>query len=182
MNNLFETIIKDSLTKAQLQRRLRILKDFIAFRLFNLGPDQAAMDYKKQIEYFLTLQQKNILELDLLRQEGNWMSSLGKEFFDQFNSQNYNSFFSDLQREVNNLATIVVYMPVDLPEARKSEIGVWFKKNVSPLTIYEVGFDPNLIGGCAFSYKGVYRDYSLRERINQNKQTILSSLREFKKG
>jgi hypothetical protein len=75
-NELITKLISTTFTKPQLIRRIRVLKDFVFFRLFNLTPEQLKLPLDKQIQLFLALHQKDILELNLLRQEGNWMTAL----------------------------------------------------------------------------------------------------------
>lgn len=174
-------LLAETYTKAQLLRRLRVLKDFVDFRLFNLTPDQTKLPLQVQIDLFLALHQKDLIELNLLRQEGHWLMSLGQEFFSQFNLDNHTQNVRTLEQFADQISPIIVYLPVELPEKNQLELGSWFKQNLNLKQIFEIQFDGNLIGGCALSFNGTYKDYSLKSKIDQNKDKIISSLKEFKR-
>ncbi len=178
---IIEKLVINTYTKPQLIRRIRVLRDFAFFRLFNLSVEQQKLPLSSQIQLFLALHQKDILELNLLRQEGNWMTSLGDEFFSLINPANNNDFFKTLEDMANNTKPIIIYLPIELPEPNQLELGQWLKTNVGPQSLYEISFNGELIGGCAISYNGTYRDYSLRAKINNNKEAILTSLKSYKR-
>jgi len=57
---------------------------------------------------------------------------------------------------------------------------VWLRENLDqPRLVFDFKVDPSLIGGCAFVYKGVYKDYSLRARISDNKDKIIGEFRKY---
>lgn len=178
---MVQKILTETLTKPQLFRRLRVLKDLINFMLFKLSPEETSLSVDKKIQLFLALHQHDILELNLLRQEGSWLTSLGDDFYQKFNRDNLTRIFESLEKELAETKHIILYLPTEIPEASQMAIGQWFKTNVGVDTTFETKFDANLIGGCAISYNGMYRDYSLRAKIETNKQSILDSLKTFSK-
>lgn len=174
-------LLSETYTKDQLLKRLRVIKDFISFRLFNLTPEQNKLPLPAQVELFLALHQKDIIELNILRLEGNWAVSLKEEFYNQFTLDNYQGLFKALDQISAQVNPIIVYLPIELPEKDRFSLGSWFKQNLGLTTLFELQFDANLIGGCALSFKGTYKDYSLRSKISQNQAQIISSLKEFKR-
>lgn len=173
-------LVETTYTKPQLIRRVRVLRDFTYFRLFNLTPEQIKLPLASQIQLFLALHQKDLLELNLLRQEGNWMISLGEDFFSEINQSNNTNFFKQLEDITSQLQPIIIYLPIELPEKNQFELGQWLKTNVGKSSLYEVNFNGELIGGCAISFNGRFKDYSLRAKINDNRAEIINSLKTYK--
>lgn len=145
IQKMADKILAESFTKPQLLRRLRVLKDFINFRLFKLNQDEIKLSVGQQISEFIALHQHDILELNLLRQEGNWLVSLGEDFYAKFNKDNVNLLFDQIEKGAIGAKHIILYLPVELPEANQLEIGQWFKTNIGVNTTFETNFDANLI-------------------------------------
>lgn len=168
MDDLVSAILATTYTKSQLLRRVRLLKDFISYRLFNEGG--SGKDFATSVEEFIKSQ--NITD--------NWLASLGEQYLGSFTPENFNDQFKKLESALSATKSIIVYLPVELSERDIEEIGRWFKQNLGPQALFEVSFDADLIGGCALSYKGIYKDYSIRANIKANQKAILDSLKEFK--
>ena len=177
---LTDAVIKDTLTKNELLRRTRLLNDFLSFTLFS-PQGQAIKDLREQIKAFFEGHQGNKAELDLLVQEADWLNSLPSEFFAKFTRENFNVVFDDLEKQLVSTIPVIIYLPFFMPDSEQGSVGEWLKKNVSETLLFETTFDPNLIGGCSFSYKGVTKDYSIHARIEANQQRIIEDLKGFKK-
>lgn len=178
---LIDPILAETYTKPQLIRRVRILQEFINYILFDYQGQKTVIATKMYIEGFLALHKDDLLKDDAFVRESSWLESLDNNFWAQFNISNVNNLFKEIESYISGLRTVTFYLPIEFPDTQISSIGGWLKRNVSPSTIFEISYDPNLIGGCAISFKGLYKDYSLKGRINDNKEAILQSLRDFKR-
>ena len=179
---LTEKIMKTTFTKNQLLRRIRLLNDFISFRLFRPEGIQSK-DLREQImKFFATHSKGSAGELDVIAQEADWLNSLEESFFARFTKENFNVAFDSLEKELSNAVPVILYLPFFMPEVRQLEVGKWFKDNIGPHMLFETNFNPNLVGGCAVSYRGEMRDYSILGKIDANKQLIINNLKSFKKG
>lgn len=179
-NELTHVVIKDTLTKNELLRRTRLLNDFLSFILFS-PEGQAIKDLKEQIKAFFSNHQQNKAELDILVQEADWLNTLPHEFFAKFTRENFNVVFEDLEKKLVGTVPVILYLPFFMPDPEQKSVGEWLKKNVSDTLLFETTYDPNLIGGCSFSYRGVTKDYSIHARIEANEQKIIQDLKGFKK-
>ncbi len=177
---LTHAVIKDTLTKNELLRRTRLLNDFLSFTLFN-PQGQEIKGLREQIKAFFENHQGNKAELDLLVQEADWLNSLSPEFFTKFTRENFNVVFDDLEKELVAIIPLIIYLPFFIPDTEQRQVGEWLKKNVSDTLLFETTYDPNLIGGCSLSYRGVTKDYSLHAKIEANRQKIIEDLKGFKK-
>lgn len=192
ITKLAQKVLIGTFTVNQLRKRMRLLKDYLNFKLFQ---DDKKMDFLESVGAFLQ-------KYPLYQIEGHWISSLGEDFIKQFNDTNSSSLLISLNHYFESLNTPILILPFPLSDdiiyqkninleqdkAGKTiptqlivEIGTWFKKNVSELFIFQSDYNPDLIGGCALSINGVYRDFSLRVRINENKEAIIKMLKETRK-
>lgn len=88
-----------------------------------------------------------------------------------------NEYVEDFMRGTQALSIYFVFVPED---AQIKEIGGWLRTNLkNPRLLFQVKVDPALIGGCAIAYKGVFKDYSLRARISDNKSKLIEEFRRY---
>ena len=74
----------------------------------------------------------------------------------------------------------MVYTPVIIPDETIPELGQKIRATFGTV-LFELRFDPDLIGGCALVWKGVYKDYSLRAKIAEKHKEILEGFKSFLK-
>ncbi len=172
---IIDKILEQTFTRPQLARRTRVLRDFISFRLYKIS-EGPPLPLPKQIELYLALHQKDLSELNLLRQEGNWLIALGEQFLSLFTPQNSSQIFKLLEEYAATIRPIFVYLPFEMPDQEVLNLGQWFKQNIGKGTLYEINYDGDLIAGCALSYRGVYRDYSLKRKFSENSQLIQEAI------
>lgn len=181
--------LKTTYTKHQALTRFRILSDFLNFRLFTgnstisetdpdligirldrIGADSVSEQFnkfKKTYDRDIERDLKFFLELD-------------PGFFERFKKDNVNTLLPQLNKAINTDQICLVYLPFEIPEPEIEKLGLWFK-NISPLQLIEIKYDGGLIGGVALSYKGIYKDFSLRERMKKNQTKIIETLLMFKR-
>jgi hypothetical protein len=175
-----EKILRATYTKPQLIRRIRVLKDFLSFSLYE-HPESRQNPLQKQVDDYLALQQLAHSADSSHFREREWLISLGQDFYNQITPALFTELCENFEKSLKNIQDFVLYIPTELPEKEQFLIGEWFKNNIDPKLIFEIRIDPDLVGGCVLSYKGMYRDYSLRSTLAQSRQVILDNLRAFKK-
>lgn len=167
--------LRTTYTKHQALTRFRILVDFLNFRFFsstsNISEDDTVLD---QFNKFKTTYSRDI-ELDI-----EFFSRLDPSFFSQFKKDNVNTLLSELNKAINTDQICLVYLPFEMPQSEIEKLGLWFK-NISANQLIEIKYDGGLIGGVALSYKGIYKDFSLKERIKENQTKIIETLLSFKR-
>lgn len=156
MDNLLTIILKNTFSQAQLKHRLRILKT------------------KLQQTFFGSTEASSLSSEDL-----NWLQSLPKEFYQQFNKDNIYQIFSGFDIKIQKLSTLVLYLTFEPDEDSLFQIGTFTRKTFSQIVLLDIKFDPNLIAGCALSFRGVYKDYSLRAKMETRKSEILEGFKKF---
>jgi hypothetical protein len=153
---ILEKILADTYTLSDLHKRIRTLKTYLLKILFQSS---------EQID-------------EPLQSERNWLHSLGDEFYKQFNQQNIYPILEELEKELKNINILVMYLPIDPNKSQIDQIGAFLRKNYGDKFILDMKYDPQLIGGCALVWNGIYKDYSLRASIQNNSQKILESFQQ----
>lgn len=158
MDSILDTILKDIYAFNRLRHCLRVLKSYFVKSFFG---------EEKETE-------------TLSPQDVNWLSSLPKDFYQTFNKDNVYQIFENLETAISQLQVLIIYLSFETNDQTIIQIGS-FARSIfnSPRLILDTKYDPNLIAGCALTWKGVYRDYSLKVKIAQQKSEILESFKKF---
>ncbi|MDO8618932.1 MAG: hypothetical protein Q7R49_03210 [Candidatus Daviesbacteria bacterium] len=152
-NNILLKFLERNYYRGQINGRLNVLKNYLQKQFFNSPQSQTSTE------------------------DSEWLKSLGEDFFKNFTTLNVYQVLSKLEKDIKLLQTLTIYVPFEMPDGEKDKLGLWLRGNFKKDLIFEIKLDPALIGGTALSWKGIYRDYSLRAKIDQNHEAILSSLK-----
>lgn len=160
-DKLFSTILNETYTQASLNRRLRALRTYINLRLFTKEMGPKAEDFDPD---------------DL-----HWLISLGDDFYLKFNKDNFDNLLDAFEKKIPNLPVLTIFIPFDMPGGEQIHMGELLRKRYGRGFLFEIKHDGELLAGCALVWKGVYRDYSIRHRIEENKARVLANLKGFLK-
>lgn len=154
IDQIYSQILSQTYTLLELQRRLRILRTDCLNRLFS-GSAPLETSYRDQ----------------------QWVKSLGEGFLTQFKQDNVYKIFDLLQAKADKNPILVIYIPFEMPPQEADRLGVFLRQNYGNISLFDVKFDPYLIAGASLVWRGVYKDYSLRRRIEDRKEEILVSFK-----
>ena len=104
--------------------------------------------------------------------------SLGKDFYKHFNRNNVYNLFDTLEEKIREIKPLVIFLPFELPEEGMAALGQRMRRLFGKNFLAEIKLDPNLLAGAALVWDGVYKDFSLREKIEDNRERIIKTLRE----
>lgn len=156
MDNILTIILKDTYTLSGLKHRIRILRAYLENALFGGGQ-----------------------KTDFSPQDFAFISSLGQVDLGQFTKDDLYQKFQNFEAEISKLPILTIYLPFESTDASSLQIGSYIRKSFNRIMLLDPKFDPNLIAGCSLVWNGVYRDYSLRAKIEQRKEEILESFRGY---
>ena len=156
MDEILNTILKDTYSLAQLKHRLMILKTNLLKTFFG-GTDNAP----------------------LLPQELNWLKSLPPNFYLQFNKDNVYDIFSALEKTVGKLPELTMYLTFEPDDQTLSQIGIYARKNFGSTLLLDIKLDPKLIAGTSLVWKGITKDYSVKSRLEEKKAEIFQGFKKF---
>ena len=154
MNDILSLMLENTYTLPDLKHRMRILKEYLEAQIF--GNKDLAFD----------------------PEDSKWLTNLPTDLLSQFNKDNLPSALENLEQQINKLSPLTLYLSFEPDKNTIAAIYFWLRQNLSQKSILEIKFDPSLIGGSALVKDGVYKDYSLRAHIEEQKEIILT---EFKK-
>ncbi len=154
--NLLDTVATNTFTISDLKRRVRVLKEYLEKKIFGGN-----------------------LKIELVSQDSLWLNSL-TNIGTVVDTKNFYQQMADLAKAVSALSPLIIYLAFDPPDEVISKLALDLRKILnSNLIFLDIKKDPGLLGGSAFVYKGIYKDYSLRAKLEQNKEKILL---EIKRG
>lgn len=156
---LFQKILETTYTKRQLDRRIKTLQFYISNRLYAPGNAQI---------------QESVGEQELY-----WIVSLGEDFFANFTKDNMTDYLKDFVDEAEKIEPMTIFIACLLPDAEIEMLGSKLRKKYGKNFLLNVRHDPDLIGGAAVVWKGVYQDYTIRKLIRDQKEEILDKIKEF---
>ena len=158
MNEILSIILKDTFSLTQFKHRMRLLKSNLLRAFFggqteNLSPST---------------------------QDSDWLKSLPEWFYQKFNQENVYKIFSDLEKMSTGLPILTMYLTFEPDDVTLNQLGILTRKTFNSASLFlDIKIDPNLIAGTALSWKGVYKDYSLRAKIEEKKVEISEEFRRF---
>ncbi len=156
MDNVLSLILKDTYTLTLLKHRLSILKSHLVSHFFTDKTEDSTN------------------QADLA-----WIKSLPDDFYKKFDKDNVYEYFSIAESEIEDLTTLIIYLPFQTDEHIEAQIGELTRKIFNPNLMLDCKYDPNLIAGCALVWKGIYKDYSLRVKIEERKAEVLESFKKY---
>lgn len=166
-DQLLHVLLTTTFVKSDISRRLGIIREYVNQRFFTSGE-------KKDVNKFLALGNLSVEDQRVLT---DW----DDDFFQTFTKENASGLFDTLDREVQNLPVINLYVPMELGSQDVVKIGTWMRKNLDPSVLIELHFDPSTFGGCALAWEGMYHDYSLHHTLRTKIDPIRKILSEYAK-
>lgn len=173
MDQAISSLLSKTYTKNQALATVRLVKEFLYYLFFDL---QLSSQPSARIDQFLKNRGLNTLP----SQETKILISLEDDFYKSFNPKNLTAQLKRLEETISSIQEVIVYLPFEVPQEEVERMGQWFKKNLGEESLFNLNLDPTLVGGAALSYKGVYKDYSLKQRVAENKLKVIQMLLSFK--
>lgn len=162
MLDISQQILNQTYTRALALKRVELLRIVVNQRLFS-----------KAIKETPT---------DLSEEDQAWINSLGEGLFKQFNKDTAIKLISTIEDEINTIQPLTLFVPVELPKREIEAIGQQLRQAYGPTFLFEVKLNPLLIAGAALVWKGIYKDYSLHQKIADNHSAILAKFKEYIKA
>lgn len=155
MDDGLKVIIKDTYTLSDLRHRIRVLRAYLSKIFFGAAD--------------LTLNEEDLL----------WINSLPKDFLAKFDKNNTSREISALEGKVDQLQPLTIYLSFETNTHSINLLGSMVRELFHPQILLDIKYDPTLLAGCALSWKGVYKDYSLKAKIEERKGEVLESFKKF---
>jgi hypothetical protein len=156
--------LADTYTRKDVGRRLRLLREYFEAGYFTADETEIT---------------KFLLSKHATTDDINAFMSWKDGFYRSFTKDSLYHTLNGITDRVKKLPNVVLYIPYEAVPAEIIRIGKWFREHVGPMVIVDLRTDSTLLGGCAFVWKGVYRDYSLRYYMRKKQAEITKIISEY---
>lgn len=168
---ILDELLKDTFTLEVLRKRYQVLKGKIEGDIYHQEGESGIMNHESS-------------GLDDIEKGGlrgaERLKGFDEELLKGVKSSDYSKITDYIEDFIKNLEALSIYFVFVPDEKQIKEVGTWLRGNLkNPRLIFQVKIDPALIGGCAIAYKGVYKDYSLRSKIGENKSKLIEEFRKY---
>lgn len=161
---LLTHFLKNTFTKKDISKRLRLLREYFEAGYFTFNESDVT-------KFLLT---KHATTDDI-----NAFISWGDDFYASFTKDTMYDIVNTLTGMVKELPCVVVYIPYEAVPAEVIRLGTWCRSNINEAVVVDLKTDTTLLGGCAFVWKGMYRDYSLRYYMRKRREQITKIINEY---
>lgn len=158
---LLDVILSDTFVKNAALKKTAALKDYLLKRVFseNQTPLEKTGNEDPEIS--------------------KWVLNLDPAVYSGINPQNIYTVFDNLEKSIKGLEPLVIYLPYELPEEQITEIGQKLRSDYGKNFLMDIQIDPSLIAGAALSYKGIYKDTSVKQKIMDQRKEVLAEFRKY---
>lgn len=160
---ILTTILNNTYTLSQLRRRVNILKTYLTLHFFG-----NSAEWEKQLNQFNP-------------EEISWLQNLDETFLQNFNKDNIYPTFEEIEKSLAKANILNIYLPFETDNQIAATLGQYIRKLFGRVILFDIKLDPGLIAGCALSWQGIYKDYSLRKKIADNRIQLMESFKKFLK-
>ncbi|OGG11424.1 hypothetical protein A2Z00_05570 [Candidatus Gottesmanbacteria bacterium RBG_13_45_10] len=164
-NSLLIIILASSFSKADLHRRLRLLREYLEQRFY--APEKS-----------LTLQDF-LNEKNVDKDDQQIMLSWGESFYNGFTKETAYDVLDHMAARAKELPTMNLYVPFTPDGKEMMKLGIWVRDNVDKNVLVDIHVDPSTFGGCSFAWNGIYHDYSLRHMMGLKMNEIRKVLSDY---
>ena len=165
--DLIGTIVSNTYTTHDLERRLGVLRGCVEAALFT----ETELSYLEECTLYLGNQASEA--------DAHAIKEWGEPVLTAFSQNNVGPLIKELQTAAEQLPTLMIYLPCTLPERELETIAQWCREERAPRTMLDVHIDVSVVGGCAFVSGDTYQEISFRSRIKDSPQLITHLLEAY---
>lgn len=172
---ILNEILKTTYTADSFKKRFQAMRMMLSGQIYSGGREE-----KKEDEDAQSHIEHGKKETSSEAKAQKWLKGFDKNLLDGITSSQFSAMSEHIDHYISTLNPLTIYFVFLPDEDQVAEMGGWLRKSMNnPRLIFNVKVDPNLIGGCAIVYKGVYKDYSLRAKISANKEKLIEEFRKY---
>jgi hypothetical protein len=77
------------------------------------------------------------------------------------------SYFAMIQEIITAMPVVTITMAIEPPEETLQAMSEWFLLNTNQQVLFDIRVDPKLIAGITLTFKGKYKDFSIRQMVER---------------
>ena len=154
MDAITALIVKTTYTLSDFQVRLRLLRSYYDHKFFG-SP------------------------LDIEESDKSWLKGITTEIDSLVNQTNYQTAFQKVETWLKNLEPLILSLPAKLSTEQLSKIADRIRQEFGKDFLFELRYQPELIGGVVLIWKGKYYDYSFKKKLKDHDEQIKKIIRGY---
>ncbi|MBI5122400.1 F0F1 ATP synthase subunit delta [Candidatus Roizmanbacteria bacterium] len=111
--------------------------------------------------------EKALMEQFGLGKKDKFLSFIRENNLDLQSASNIKAFLTKLQDEVTNLSIMPITLAFEPKEQTLKALSDWFQVNLKKQVLFEIAVDKKLIAGATITFKGKFKDFSIKEKFNE---------------
>ena len=97
---------------------------------------------------------------------------------DIVSTQSRTDVFAILQSLLKDAPVVHMSFAVEPPSSMTQKILAWFRTNVHPAIMLQIGIQPTIAAGCVVRTRNKFFDFSLRQHLKNNQSKLMESIRQ----
>jgi|SRR5581483_10184539 len=167
-DKIFLSIIEEPIPIQSVRKRIHLAKTWLTNLFYSEGKSKEENgEYVDEID---TNWLKNIQATREEEKDSVWAA---------ITKTNFSEIFEVLEKKVREVNPLVLFIPILLPTNEVENLVRKVRADMGRPVLLDIRLDPDLIGGAAIAWNGIYKDYSLRQKIKDNHETILASFQKY---
>jgi len=163
-NELTQAIMKGSFDKGTIIRRIGVARQYLE-QVYFTPNKQPFGDWAPKAGI-------KPEDIDVL-------TALDGPFWDSFTRETMYKTIDEMRESIGKLPTIGLYVPHRPNAADELKYGEWLRTNINPELVLDVHVDDGVVGGCAITADGMWRDYSVRYFMRKRRDDIIGILTNY---
>ena len=107
------------------------------------------------------------------------LTELDGPFWDSFTRETMYKTLDEIRDTIGALPTIGLYVPHRPKSADEVLYGEWLRSKVNPQLVMDIHVDDGVVGGCAITADGMWRDYSIRYYMRKKREDVINILTTY---
>jgi hypothetical protein len=163
---LTQTLLKGSFDRGTLLRRIGVARQYLEQVHFTPNKQPFADWAKKE---------------DIRAEDVSVFAGLDGPFWDSFTQENMYKSLEEIRLAIGALPAVGLYFPLTLEPTEMFKVGSWLREHVNSHVVMDVHVDESVIGGCAITASGMWRDYSVRYYMRKKRDEIVGIMDKYVK-
>jgi F0F1-type ATP synthase delta subunit len=169
MSELASSLCLSTYTLSDLDRRIGLLRASLEATLYIHAHDENDMKTRVLAEASKSGSKEDVAVLSL------WYDTV----WSHVTNATLRAYLSELEEASHTIARFTIYVPVVLMDPELAEIVNWYRKAVTPVSVFVVHVDPHVVGGCGFVSHDSYYENSLNTKLRERKSFITKLISQY---
>ena len=109
-----------------------------------------------------------------LEKKDKFLSFIRENNLDLQSASNIKAFLTKMQEEVTSLPIMPITIAFEPKDQTLKTLSDWVQVNLKKQVLFEIKVDKNLVAGATITFKGKFKDFSIKEKFTEIIQNSLT--------